>query len=774
MSDPLSIAANVITLLQLTAVTIEYLKGIKNGAADRLHLRDELRSTACLLEMLRDRIEDAEDADLRSESTEKVLMKSLVGSDSPLILFQRMLEEIIAKLSPQDKLRQRSLPLMWPFTKKDIAEKLSSIERLKSHISLAMQSDLVELAQSSHHKIINLGQKMDRTDARFQDDETQKIILWLSPLFFREQHVAILESVQPDTGVWFVQHDSFRSWVHGDTNLLWCPGLPGAGKTRLMSIAVDLLEHHEKIPINSLCTYIYCNYERQKEQTSAALLSSILQQILQHSTSDTMPLEVLSLYNSHKKYGTRPTLTQLSDLLIKLASAFETLFVVIDALDECAVSEEEALQLLSIIRSIGPQVKILCSSRFSTTFEAYFASTEKLEIYAQTKDIRLFLDSGIGLQSRLSKHVRADPSLKAHIIDSITEECKGMFLLAKLHLESLSTKINRKAVRSSLRTLPASLDDTYSEALRRIYDQSSDAVALAETVLFWVICASQPLTVIQLQHMYATKELTDDMPLEIDDLPDADILTAACGGLVTVDNESQTIHAIHYTVQQYFERSFSQKLVAAKMSVTKVSLAYLTLPNFSSGFCTTDADMLDRLTQYPFLEYAAKNWGSSAGCLEVDELLAYLRRFCSSPAAIEMTSQVWSLPDARFNNWSQEFPRKSPALVLAAAFELPVILRQMIEDGHEIEGKGTDQETALMRASALGHTNNVRVLLRLGAVANARDYMGESSLQKAALNGHECVVRSLLEGGADATNKASSDWTPLMSAVCSGNIDIVR
>lgn len=329
-------------------------------------------------------------------------------------------------------------------------------------------------------------------------------------------------------------------------------------------------------------------------------------------------------------------------------------------------------------------------------------------------------------------------------------------------------------MRSALRTLPATLDDTYSEALQRIYDQPAETVELAETVLLWVICARQTLTVMQLQHMYATQELPDDTALEDDDLPDADILTGACSGLITVNRESQAIHAIHYTVHQYFERSHGQKLMAARLSLTKVSLTYLALPNFSSGFCASDAAMLQRLTEYPFLEYAAKHWGSEMNVVEADEVLPNLERLFSNPTVTEMISQAWSLPSGRYPNWSQEFPRKCPALVLAAAFDLPVILPHMIANGHDVEGKGTDEETALIRAATFGHADNVRVLLELGAAVNAQDYMGETALQRAARNGHASVIRVLLDGGACVNNKASNNFTPLMSAVSTGNIDAVR
>ncbi|RAH55351.1 hypothetical protein BO85DRAFT_83671 [Aspergillus piperis CBS 112811] len=158
MSDPLSITASVIAVLELAATTTRYLREIKDGAADRLQLRDELRSTTYLLEMLRDRIDDAEDAAVTLGMGKSILTESLVGLDGLLVLVQSVLQDIISRLCPQSKFGQRSLSLTWPFTKKDITEKLACLERLKSSLSLVLQNDLI-------HHIENL-QKSGRRSAK--------------------------------------------------------------------------------------------------------------------------------------------------------------------------------------------------------------------------------------------------------------------------------------------------------------------------------------------------------------------------------------------------------------------------------------------------------------------------------------------------------------------------------------------------------------------------------------------------------------------------------
>ena len=72
-------------------------------------------------------------------------------------------------------------------------------------------------------------------------------------------------------------------------------------------------------------------------------------------------------------------------------------------------------------------------------------------------------------------------------------------------------------------------------------------------------------TVLELRQMYATLELPDHTPLEDDDLPDGELLTSTCGGLLLVEGEAQTVRVVHYTAQEYFERTHVQELEAARL-----------------------------------------------------------------------------------------------------------------------------------------------------------------------------------------------------------------
>ncbi|KAK3900556.1 hypothetical protein C8A05DRAFT_35788, partial [Staphylotrichum tortipilum] len=244
----------------------------------------------------------------------------------------------------------------------------------------------------------------------------------------------------------------------------------------------------------------------------------------------------------------------------------------------------DAISFVSAVHALGPGVKLLCTSRFSTTFESYFSTADKLEISAHGEDIVMFLEAQMQQPTALGRYIRTDPTLKDEIADTIIGESHGMFLLARLHLNALSTgiksSITRKAVRAALKTLPTTLDGTYSEALQRIQNQAPDLADVGQCVLFWVIWAEKPLSILEMRHMYATLHLADGDALTEDDLPDTETLTGDCGGLIQIDPESQTARTVHYTTQECFRRSHLDLAAMARLQLADLSLAYLMLSSF--------------------------------------------------------------------------------------------------------------------------------------------------------------------------------------------------
>ena len=91
--------------------------------------------------------------------------------------------------------------------------------------------------------------------------------------------------------------------------------------------------------------------------------------------------------------------------------------------------------------------------------------------------------------------------------------------MARLYLDTLITKINRRKIKSALDNLPEGLDCIYDEPMGRIRLQNPRGRAdLAIRVLGWIFYTVRPLTVQEVQHALAIEE--GDCNLDSDGIPD--------------------------------------------------------------------------------------------------------------------------------------------------------------------------------------------------------------------------------------------------------------
>jgi uncharacterized protein len=106
------------------------------------------------------------------------------------------------------------------------------------------------------------------------------------------------------------------------------------------------------------------------------------------------------------------------------------------------------------------------------------------------------------------------------------------------------------------------------------------------------------------------------------------------------------------------------------------------------------------------------------------------------------------------------------AVLLFAACSVPA-LAQRGADKININGQ-------LVIAARAGQVERVRQLLEEGAQVNSRDRNGDSPLNMAAARGNVALVELLLVAKADVQLANLAGVTPLMAGAFSGNADIVR
>jgi hypothetical protein len=191
----------------------------------------------------------------------------------------------------------------------------------------------------------------------------QAILHWLTPIDYAPQQNDFIGQRQAGTGQWLLESGKFQEWLKSGKPL-FCPGIPGAGKTILTSIVIDYLNTRFSNDLTIGSAYIYCNFRRQDKQTSYDLLASLLKQLTQGQAS--LPDSVKSLYDKHKITHKRPSLDEISKTLQSVAAMYSRVFIAVDALDEYQESNGGRATFLSEIFNLQERclASLFATSRF--------------------------------------------------------------------------------------------------------------------------------------------------------------------------------------------------------------------------------------------------------------------------------------------------------------------------------------------------------------------------------------------------------------------------
>ncbi|KAJ7587114.1 hypothetical protein C8J56DRAFT_1014600, partial [Mycena floridula] len=360
------------------------------------------------------------------------------------------------------------------------------------------------------HNTINLAdpavrRKVDNLMERAIDAETskkrQEFLDWISNLDFQSIQTEMFEKHAAGTGDWFFKQQDFVDWKDGKTKFLWCPGIPGAGKTILLQFDSSIIVEHLRSAIlhpEIAIICIYCDYKRQAEQTATQLLGSILKQLVQQHPSISDHLS--TLHKTCLSQGTRPSIAELFTALQTEVLLYSQVYIVVDALDECSENNQVrdlffSTQLNHGLRSLSEKVHLLITSRDILWMAQQFDGEPKIMIEAHKEDLQTYIKDRLAVDIKLQRHMKGETKLEAEIVDQVSLKAAGMFLQAHLHLDVLATQLNRKAVRTALAKLPEGIMDSYDSIMARIKAQGEAEYELARRIFYWLVYAKQPLTI---------------------------------------------------------------------------------------------------------------------------------------------------------------------------------------------------------------------------------------------------------------------------------------
>ncbi len=356
--------------------------------------------------------------------------------------------------------------------------------------------------------------------------------------------------------------------------------------------------------------------------------------------------------------------------------------------------------------------------------------------------------------------------------------------------------------------MPSGPDRAYERNWAGILEHHDHKRCRALAILRWTLYAMRPLTVREITDaLLVAVDDNDCDELPLDDLPDAldqdyvnDGIVDLCRALVevrrassasaapdasinAVDCGNDVVQLVHFSVWEFLLAATPPRLSAAidlvplndakvhNRHLAKACIRYLQSATVWQGDAENDSAR-------PSPDYGAMPWQKhvAAGDTSYSNLQELVNKFfrLGNRRCIAWRDHRYGLSQE-----SLEAPTVIPSspgpLYYAAEFGLV----GTIEFLHAVEALDVDEVcgywgTALQAASAAGHLEAVRLLLKAGARMDVQAGHAGSAVNAAALGCHTDVVRHLISEGADVNLVEAEERSALALACRNENTDIVR
>ena len=135
--DPLSITAGIIAIIQLSSDVVDYLSDAAGATSERMHLCDEILECEFILKRLKVKVDNSD----KQKSWSNTVNALNEGPSAPLNRLLVALSTVKVKVEPKKGVKRVLAPLKWHFDKKEVEEAISTIERLKRLLNLALTND---------------------------------------------------------------------------------------------------------------------------------------------------------------------------------------------------------------------------------------------------------------------------------------------------------------------------------------------------------------------------------------------------------------------------------------------------------------------------------------------------------------------------------------------------------------------------------------------------------------------------------------------------------
>ena len=221
--------------------------------------------------------------------------------------------------------------------------------------------------------ITGMAVRMRDLHDNFSRGERTKVFNWLSKIDYERHHDDLSKHMLPNTGQWLFDSQPFVDWGQSSvSSILWLHGIPGSGKTRLVSRIIDVMRN-ESTPNRSPIAFFYCARSTAEPERGkpVEVLGAILKQLCSSEPDEPIRNSIAREYAARIRKADydysrirKLSVEDCTGLILELTKD-NPATIVVDALDEC--DEQTRYELLEALDKIIADslevVKVVVSSR---------------------------------------------------------------------------------------------------------------------------------------------------------------------------------------------------------------------------------------------------------------------------------------------------------------------------------------------------------------------------------------------------------------------------
>ncbi|KAK5053766.1 hypothetical protein LTR84_001727 [Exophiala bonariae] len=788
MAEPLSLIASLIAVAQISGEIISlcynYRSGIKGADANVTRLTSEVKSVRDIIENLIKVVDEQPPQDSQVEA-----IASLATPGGPLTQALDELQQLEIKLRPASGWRAVGKLLKWPLSEPEVVKTLDRINRLNTTLALAASTDHLKIAIA--HRAETKAIKDDTSALLQHQDSTQDkkdrktIFQWLNAPNAETNLIVARSKRCASTGGWILNDPNYQRWLDTPQSLLWVSGIPGGGKTILCaSMIEDIVAKNPQSP-RTATVYFFVDSNDHTKRNVLGFLKSVLLQLA--ATSLTVYWKLKSYHDeladkqSHQQ-ASPPTEDRLLEIFKDSIMCYQTFYLIIDALDESS-AVEDFLHMVKSLREINhTQIWQLVTSRPTGIITSAMESISPVNISLDSAVVQVDIETYVERSVTTMAHSKKWPSnLSSEVRTELTNRACGMFRWVDCQLESLRKLHKPLAVRKSLRSIPATLDETYERSVETVPD---DNLEDAQILLEWILASFRPLRLNEVSEVLA---FDWEIPPHFHHsyrLPNLSDVFSICGdffiALVNEDKDQLSIGVgfAHSSVRDFLlseRRQQCQSRLAlclpdAHTCMAKICLTYL--------LTITDriTDPIKLNADFPLSEYAARYWVDHYhAASDKTSLVPLVVSLLDGRRKSNLINCLQLCENDKRWEWQQDSDETASPIYYASLMGLAEVVTHMLQSGESPNEFLRWYNPPLSAAVSSGYLPIVKLLLESGADPNLwHEFHGTTALIKSAEHGRDDIVRALLYHGTKVAAAVPLLNTALTEAVQRGHLGTVR